>query len=106
MPPTTVAPALLMDPPLAFTPLTVWNSFEVSDSQMTLPSRVEMACIRPSQVPEKRTPGIAVIAAACDGRHEFLFSHGGGGIDQIIFPLLMSNADIPPLASGFFASKL
>src|SRR5438105_15965414 len=106
MPPTTVAPALLMEPPLAFTPFTVGNSFEVSYSQMTLPSRVEIACTRPSHVPEKRTPGIAVIAAACDGLHELLFSHDGGGMDQIVFPLLMSNAAIPPPLSGFFASKL
>ena len=72
---------------------------------MTLPSRAEMACMRPSQVPAKRTPGIAVIAAACEGLHEFRFSHGGGGTDQMVFPFAISNAETPPLESGFFASK-
>src|SRR5438034_9053412 len=106
MPPATVTPALLMEPPLAFTPLTVGNSLEVSYSQMTLPSRAEMACMRPSQVPAKRTPGIAVIAAACEGLHEFRFSPGGGGTDQLVFPFAISDAETQPVASRLFASKL
>src|SRR5690242_6843379 len=73
---------------------------------MTLPSRVDRACSRPSQVLAKRTPGIAVTAAECDGLQFFLLSHEGGGTDQITFPLVTSKAATPPLASGFFASKL
>src|SRR5438876_10772562 len=106
MPPTTVGPALLVEPPFALTPFTVWNSFDVSYSQMTLASFAEIACNRPSQVDEKRTPGMTVTAAPCDGRHCFRFSQAGGGIDQIVLPVLISNADIPPLALGSFASKL
>src|SRR5437016_872477 len=106
MPPTTVGPALLVEPPLALMPFTVWNSFDVSYSQITLPSFVEIACRRPSHVDEKRTPGMTVTAAAWDGRHCFLFSQVGGGTDHIVLPVLMSNADIPPLALGSFASKL
>lgn len=63
MPSTTTGAGPFIDPPCAFTPLSVSNARLVSNSQMIAPSRVEKARIAPSIDPENTTPGIAVMAA-------------------------------------------
>src|SRR5687767_3549066 len=105
MPPTMAGPELLIEPPFAFTLLTVGNSRAVSYSQRTLPSRVEYARNRPSIVPENTTPGMSVTAAFWDGLHGFRFAHPAPGTPQTSRPVRRSTAFIPPLASGLSAKK-
>src|SRR5713101_8795666 len=105
MPPATVGPALLIEPPLAFTPLMVGKSRAVSYSHRTLPSCAAYARRRPSIVPEKTTPGIAVTAAGWDGLQALRSPQGGFGALQIAWPSLRPIAAMPPLASRSFGSK-
>src|SRR6187551_2945786 len=62
MPSATMGPNALIDPPTAFTPLTVSNSRLVSNDQRRLPFAMATACSTPSEVPCSTTPGNAVVA--------------------------------------------
>src|SRR5438128_933537 len=98
MPSTIAGPELLIDPPLAFTPLTIVNSRAVLYSHRTLPSRVEYARSRPSIVPENAAPGINVTAAACDGSQGFLLAQPAPGTLHTRRPVPSSTASMPPPA--------
>src|SRR5262249_39618600 len=104
IPSTITGPPLLMDPPLALTPLTVGKSRAVLYSHRILPSRVEYARSWPSMVAENTTPGMAVTAAGWAGLQGFLSPPGGGKTFQRVRPVGSSSAANPPLASGFAAS--
>src|SRR4029453_19332878 len=88
-----------LEPPLAFTPLTVSKGRFVSNSQRTEPSLVEYARMPPSAEPEKTTPGISVNAADCDVLHWDAPAQSGGsfgGVDQTPSAVSSRTACKPP----------
>src|SRR5262245_45771506 len=101
MPPATVAPGPLIEPPRPGTPFTVVNSRAVSKSKITRPSTVEYARKCPSIDPDNTTPGITVTAADCAGLHPLRPSgHAGGSVRQICFPSVSWYAINPPPSLG------
>jgi len=62
MPPATTGAGPFIDPPFAFTPLTVLNSRFVLKVQIIVPFVAEYARTAPSFDGEKTTPGMAVTA--------------------------------------------
>src|SRR5262245_2375664 len=99
MPPAITGPGPFIDPPCALTPLTVWNSRLVSNSQRIAPSRDENARMAPSIDGENTAPGMAVIAADCaplQPRPGLPQAGGGGGVNQARSPVASVTACRPP----------
>src|SRR5258707_206827 len=63
IPPATVGPGAMMDPPFAATLLTVSNVRAVSYRHSSPPSAVDTAIRVPSEPPTKATPAMTVVAA-------------------------------------------
>src|ERR1051326_112385 len=95
---TTTGPGPSMEPPLALTPFTVWNSRAVSKSQTTRPSSAEYPRRWPSIDAENTTPGIEVTAADCAGLQPegALGAHITGGAYQTLAPSRTASAVRPP----------
>src|SRR5262245_14069087 len=102
IPPAIVGPGPLIDAPFAGTPFTVWKSLFVSNSHNSEPSFVDQPRTPPSFDPVKTTPGMTVIAAriaALQPRLPAAHLVGGGGANQVRFPVARLTACRPPGAS-------
>src|SRR5581483_2027671 len=98
MPPTTTGGAPTMEAPLPATPFTVSNSRFVSYSHRIEPSFVEKTRMAPSFEPEKISPGMTAIAAACAALQPRPVPHfgAGGAVNHTRCPVARSTACNPP----------
>src|SRR5262245_24148316 len=106
MPPATTGAGPFIEPPLAFTLLTVGNSRFVSNDQRIAPSFVEYARTAPSFDGENTTPGMTVIAENCALLHARLgmpHTGGCGGASHARAPSVNPTACRPP-GSGAYSS--
>ena len=101
MPFAIAAPPTSIEPPRAFTPLTVSKSRAVSKSHSTCPSLVAKARKWPSTDPPNTAPGIAAAGADRAGLHDGLSPHALGRDNQACLPSARRIANIPPPTSGF-----
>jgi hypothetical protein len=94
------APPTSIEPPRAFTPLTVSKSRAVSKSHSTCPSVVAKARKCPSIDPPNTAPGIAAAGAERAGLHDGLSPQAFGRDSHACLPSVSRSANSPPPASA------